>query len=257
MHRKPIPPIVLTSSVNVMDLSVVLKDPSERIRFTLESIDHWLKISPRTRLVVCDGSDYDFTQILSTQYPDAMRNHRIECLHFMNDPKLVAMYGKGYGEGQIIQHALRHSQLLKNEDSFCKCTGKLWVDNFIECFSEWNGRFLCQAYFSQVFSLKKTSLDYVDTRFYIANKAFYEKYFSQLHLQVGGHFHCSIEDVFKKTILEHQLTSILFSVLPLVRGVGGGSGQYYKGNFIRRNKDRLRLKLVQSNSQFSAWFNQG
>jgi len=240
-----------------MDTSVVLKDPIERLNFTLESIDKWLKISPSIRLIICDGSDYDFTKTLTAKYPDAIQNNRIECLHFMNEVKQVATFGKGFGEGEIIQYALKHSKLLQSEDTFCKCTGKLWVDNFFECLSEWNGRFLFQAYFSNVFSLKKTSFDYVDTRFYIVNKALYKKYFLKLHKQVGGHFHCSIEDIFKAVIIENKFHGSLFINKPLLRGVGGGSGKYYRDNFIRRNKEHLRLRLVQSDPTFSRWFNQG
>ncbi len=257
INTKSLPPVVLSSSVNVMDQSVALTDTGERIRFTLESIRQWLHISSEIKLVICDGSGFDFTEILTKEFPQAMHAQQIECLFFMNDQAMVAKYGRGYGEGEIMNYALTNSQKLRQVDWFCKCTGKLWVDNFFDCLAEWNGRFLCQAHFAGVFSLKKTSFEYVDTRFYIANKEHYEKYFSQLHLQVGGHFHCSIEDVFKKTIIENNLTCSLFKTFPLVRGVGGASGKYYKGNFIRRNKDRLRLKLVQNDSRFSRWFNLG
>jgi len=239
-----------------MDNSVVLKDPEQRLQFTLESIHHWLSQSPDIRLVICDGSDYDFSPVLLKHFPEAMRHNRIECLHFLNDPKKVAEFGKGYGEGEIIQFALKNSSFLKDTDWFCKCTGKLWVDNFFDCLEEWNGKFLCQAYFSNGFSLKKTQLEYIDTRFYISTKEIYQKYFSQLHLEVGGHFHRSIEDAFKKTIVANNLKGILFRHYPLIRGVGGGSGKYYKGNFMRRNKDRLRLKIIQSSAAYSKWFNQ-
>jgi len=255
MNTKTLPPIILSSSVQVMDKSVLLHDPGERIRYTLESIEQWLKISQDIRLVICDGSNYDFSEILANKYPNLIQNGHIECLYFMNDPKKVAEFGKGFGEGEIIQFALEHSKLLQTANFFCKCTGKLWVDNFWDCLSEWNGRFLCQAYFANVFSCKKTNLDYIDTRFYLADKVFYKKYFSQLHLKVGGHYHCSIEDAFKKCILENQLTGSLFRSLPLVKGVGGGSAKYYKSNFIRRFKDRLRLRIVQNNPAFSEWFN--
>ncbi len=257
MRSATLPPIILSSSVNIMDQSVVLKNPSERLLFTLESIDHWLNISPNIRLVICDGSAYDFSPILLEKYPQAMAENRIECLSFMNDAERVSIFGKGYGEGEIIQHALHHSEMLKKETEFCKCTGKLWVDNFLECLAEFNGQFLCQAYFSNVFSFKKTRLEYVDTRFYIANIEFYRQHFSELHHQVGGHFQSSIEDVFKEKIIQENLLGCLFKKFPLVRGVGGGSGKYYKSSFIRRNKDRLRLKLVQLHPQFKHWFNSG
>ena len=255
MSKNQIPPILLTSSVQAMDTSVVLKDPRERLRFTLESIKHWLDKSPNIQLVICDGSDYDYIPILLELFPEAMEQKRIESLHFLNNLEKVVTFGKGYGEGEIIQFALKNSKFIKESGWFCKCTGKLWVDNFFECLDEWNKTFLCQAYFSNGFSLKKSKFEYVDTRFYISTNEIYYKYFSQLHLEVGGHFHRSIEEAFKKAIMENNLTGILFRHHPLIRGVGGGSGKYYKGNFIRRNKDRLRLKLIQLSPEYSKWFN--
>ena len=256
MQNKKLPPIILGSSINVMDQSVALKDPSERIKYTIESIENWLKIAPDIQLVVCDGSGFDFTPLIAKQFSEKFHAHQIECLHFLNNSEKVAKFGKGYGEGEIIQYAITNSLILKDHEWFAKCTGKLWVDNFMECISEWNGRFLCQAYFSQVFSLKKTRLEYVDTRFYLATKEFYNTHLATLHLQVGGHFESSIEDNFKKVIFDFQLTGILFRCFPIIRGVGGASGKYYKGKFWRRNKDRLRLKLVQVNPEFAKLFNQ-
>jgi hypothetical protein len=239
-----------------MDMSVVLNNPEERLRFTLESIKNWLDKSPDIRLVICDGSDYDFAPVLLKHFPNDMYSNRIECLHFLNNSEKVAEFGKGYGEGEIVQYALKHSKFIEDSNCFCKCTGKLWVDNFSECLNEWNGRFLCQAYFSKGFTPNKTKFEHIDTRFYISSKEIYEKYFINLHLEVGGHFNCSIEDAFKRVIVDNNLTGTLFQHYPIVRGVGGGSGKHYKTNFIRRNKDRLRLKFVQLNPKFSKWFNQ-
>jgi len=238
-----------------MDLSVALKDPTDRLRYTLESIDHWLKVSPNIRLVICDGSGYDFSKIIMQNYPRQVAENLIECLNFTNDAALVATFGKGYGEGEIIKFALKNSKLLKNESVFCKCTAKLWVENFLDCLDLFNGKFLCQAYFSQVFSFKKTKLEHIDTRFYIVTKETYKMYFENLHTRVGGTFKQSIEDVFKESIENNNLNGVLFKKFPVICGVGGASGKYYRTHFIRRNKDRLRLIFVQLDKQFKNFFN--
>ncbi len=234
-----------------MDHSVTLKDPGQRVNYTLDSIDKWLNVSADMRLVICDGSGYDFSEIVKNRFP----GRSIECLFFENDKQLVALHGKGYGEGEIIKYALRHSLFLKGADWFAKCTGKLWVDNFPECLKEWNGFFLCKAYFANVFSFKKTEFEYIDTRFYLADKEVYLQYFSQAHLKVGGSYGTSLEDNFKEIVLQNDLKHVLFRSPPVISGMGGGSGKYYRTHLVRRLKESLRSKLVQSNPSFGGMFN--
>ena len=245
-----LPPILLTSSVVAMDSSVALKDQESRIFHTLESIGKWAHISPSNKYVICDGSGFDFTPLIRKHYP----NLNIECIFFMNDAALIRKYSKGYGEGEIIRYALLNSQYLQESDYFAKCTAKLWVDNFIACAKEWNGQFICKAFFANVFSPKQTILEYIDTRFYIMNKDFYLKNFSNIYVNLGLDDGSSIEVEFLKQSYKLNLRKFLFATDPVISGVGGGSGKYYNTSYVRRLKDALRLKLVSMNSQFHNFF---
>ena len=244
------PPILLTSSVVAMDYSVALKNQELRIFHTLESIAKWGEISPDSQFVICDGSDFDFSPLLKVRFPDL----NIECIHFMNDEVLIKKHGKGYGEGEIIRHALEHSHFLKESDWFIKCTAKLWVDNFISCLRQWNGSFLCKAYFSNVFSFKMTNLEYIDTRFYMVSKDFYRQNFSGLYDNLGVDDGSSIEAEFLKVAQEKRLKNFIFSVSPIISGVGGGSGKYYNTSLMRRIKERVRSKLVSTSSRYRNLF---
>lgn len=246
-----LPPILLTSSVIAMDQSVQLKDEKLRIFHTLESIQNWINISPENKYVLCDGSGFDFSLLVLKNFPGA----KIECIFFNNDPNLIRLYGKGYGEGEIIHYALEHSKTLRESQWFAKCTAKLWVDNFLECVEEWNGDFLCQAFFSNIFSFKKSRLEYIDTRFYLANTNFYKKFFSRAHIGIGGVGGISIENKFLEISIEERLSGFLFKTAPIVCGVGGGSGKYYKDSKIRRLKERLRSWLISHNSKYETLFN--
>ena len=245
-----LPPILLTSCVIVSDHSVSLKDENSRIRLTIESIEKWLGISPDLRLVICDGSNFDFSRIVLEKFPEA----NIECLFFENNKELVALYGKGYGEGEIVKYALQNSVILKESDFFAKCTSKLWVENFFECLEGWNGTFLCKGYFSNVFSFRKTQFLYVDTRFYLVNKSFYLKNLVFAYLNVGNKPGLSLEHCFRDVILKNKYEGILFNVPPVICGVGGGSGTYYKNNLKRRIKEVIRLWIVKRNKSFNRFF---
>jgi hypothetical protein len=248
--KSNLPPILLTSCVIVSDLSVSLKDEDSRIRLTIESIEKWLAISSDLRLVVCDGSNFDFSKIVLEKFPEA----NIECIFFENNKELVSVYGKGYGEGEIVKYAISNSVYLKESDFFAKCTAKLWVENFFECIKCWNGTLLCKGYFSNVFSFKKTQFSYVDTRFYLVSKSFYLKNLDSEYLNVGGEQGLSLEHCFRDVILKKKYKKILFNVPPVICGVGGGSGTYYKNNMKRRIKEVIRLWLVKKNKRFNYLF---
>jgi hypothetical protein len=244
-------PILLTSSVVAMDTSVELRDQNLRISYTLESLKEWIRIAPKNKFVLCDGSGYDFSHLVKVHFPDAY----IECLFFKNQVDMVRLHGKGYGEGEIISHALAHSTYLKESTCFAKCTAKLWVDNYQKCMLEWNGKFLCKAYFSNVFSWKPVKLEYIDTRFYLIDKNIYMNYFSNAHLLSNPSNKVVIEEEFLKIALKEKLSHIFFRTPPVVCGVGGGSGLYYKNSSLRRAKEILRLMIVSANSKFQFLFN--
>jgi len=244
------PPVLLTSCVIVSDYSVNLKDKDFRIGLTLQSIAKWLEIVPDLRLVICDGSNFDFSVIVRERFPCAS----IESVFFQNDVQKVEIYGKGYGEGEIVNYAIAHSVYLRESEYFAKCTAKLWVDNFPDCVAGWNGRCLLKGYFADVFSFNPTRFEYVDTRFYIVSKAFYMKYFSTVYLNVDSDHGVSLEHCFRDVIEKYGLKNILFNVPAVICGVGGGSGTYYKNNLKRRIKESIRLRLAKRQSLYKLLF---
>jgi hypothetical protein len=245
-----IPPLLFTSSVIPTDLSGKLNDPSARIEHTIESIAEWLEIDPQIQMVICDGSGYDFSNTVKINFPSA----NIECIFFDNDVEQIKKHGKGYGEGEIIRYAIEHSKFIKQSDVFIKCTAKLWVANFDQCLLQWNNQFICGAYFANVFSYKKTTLKFVDTRFYISRKDYYLKHFSVAHTQLGNTVGLSIEDTFLDAIQQEKMKHIFFRTPPVICGVGGGSGKYYKKGMIRVLKDRLRNWIARSTSRYADLF---
>lgn len=244
------PPILLTSSVIAMDSSVALKSQDMRIFHTLESIEKWGKISPNSQFVICDGSGFDFSPLLKKQFP----NLNIESIHFMNDRDLVKKHGKGYGEGEIIRYALANSSFLKEADWFAKCTAKLWVENFFDCVKKWKSPFACKGFFANVFSLKNTSLEYIDTRFYLCEKTFYLNNFSSAYQNLGVDDGSSIEQEFLKIIRNLHLKHYMLDTSPIISGVGGGSGKYYNTSIIRQIKEVVRTYLVKHNPKFKDLF---
>lgn len=248
IHRIP---ILLTSSVVAHDKGVRLQDPEVRARLAMESILKWRAIAPMNPLVLCDGSGFDFMPLVSS----LPGSDTIECLHFHNDVGLVQLHGRGYGEGEIVRHALEHSKLIQSAGCFAKCTSKLWVENFNECISQWNGDLLLKGVFNNVFTPRKaTELAYIDTRFYAAGMDAYRRFFMHAHYGIrleDGH---GLEETFCEIFLKNKFTECLMCPPPIICGVGGGTGVYYKNTPLRILKEKWRYALTKRNPLFKNWF---
>ncbi|OYQ40337.1 hypothetical protein CHU94_13660 [Rhodoferax sp. TH121] len=244
-------PILLTSSVIAHDKGVRLQDPGERERLALESIQAWRRIAPHNPLVLCDGSGFDFQPHVAA----LPGSGPVECLNFQNDVQRVQQQGRGYGEGEIVRHAIEHSTLIQSAGSFAKCTSKLWVENFRDCMQPWNGRLLIKGVFDHVFSPhRKTTLAYIDTRFYAMDVQTYRLHFLHAHETIRVQDGYGLEESFRDIFLKERLQGCLMSPPPVICGVGGGTGAYYKNTPLRQFKERCRYRLVRGNPLFERWF---
>lgn len=244
-------PILLTSSIIAHDTSVRLTDADKRIAFALESVKEWLAIDPSLQITLCDGSGFDFTPLITKKFP----NSKIECIFFENNKDMVSKYGRGFGEGEIVKYAVAHSELMSKAGCFAKCTSKLWVKNYLECLSEWNGNLLFKGVFVNTFSLfKPIKLKHIDTRFYIASISAYENFFTNVHLNIKKDIGYGLEECFLESIQKNNIKACLISEPPIICGVGGGTGVSYKTSLKRTIKERLKIRLAKSKKNFSHLF---
>jgi hypothetical protein len=64
----------------------------------------------------------------------------------------------------------------------------------------------------------------------------------------------SLEDCFHEIAVENQLRGVLMPTAPVICGVGGGTGRYYRTPPLRRFKDNLRLRFAALNPKFRDLF---
>lgn len=256
MHAesKPaLPPLLLTSSVVVSAPATVLSDPVRRAELTLTSVEKWLEVAPGVRIVLCDGSGYDFTAVCAERFPGAA----IECLSFRNDADAVSRFGKGYGEGEIVHYALQNSRVLGDAPSFAKCTSKWWVENFGVLAKEWVGPFQSSCRFKHKNSVRKIRAAHIETLFYIADKSFYRDRLLGVHTRVRDHEGYYLEHSFKDALIASNADVLRYSfrTTPRILGVSGTSGLAHKGGYEaleRVFKHSYRRLLVQLNQRFFA-----
>lgn len=255
-----LPPILITSCAKASANYTALKDQNIRIELTIHAINEWLKINSSLKIVVCDGSGINFSARLQKEFPLA----QIEFIHFKNNYKLVKVYGKGYGEGQIVEYALKKSKYLRDSSFFAKCTAKLVVKNFMEVMEQWNGTFIFDAKFINVgiirnllglVSVSRINLILVDTRFYIVDKKKYLKFFSKSHLDVRDSKRYILEHAFRDVILSRNIRNFMLSFPFVIDGVSGTSGKSYrKNNLFSYLKKCLHRQIIRKHPLYKNFF---
>ena len=214
-------PVLITSVAQPSAPFVALSDPAKRIDSTIESLKQWALISPGLDIVICDGSGYDFQKLISST--PLLKSLNIEVLHFYNDLEMVKNRGKGYGEGEIIAHALNHSDLLDKSDTFSKCTAKYWVNNFQECAAGHQKNISIEKYYDSRYSLSYRTCD---TRFYVVEKDFYLKKLLDSHKATNDFQSYFLEHAFAKDMILNKITGTDFKIEPLVYGISGSTGEF-------------------------------
>lgn len=222
-------PVLITSAINVSAANTVLTDANIRLDLTLKSIDHWRSTPGTSHIIVCDGSGFDLGPHID-KLSTTPTGVGCEVMSFTNDLAGVKTKGKGYGEGEIVNYALQHSQVLKGASHFAKCTGKLWVENFASCLNGFNGL----AAFDFRGNFKPSQ---IDTRFYIVNKDFYVANMGELHHSVDDSNGFYLEHAFRDALQTRALSSYVMYPTPRIRGMSGSMGVLHETS---RTKAALR-----------------
>ena len=244
-------PILITSSIIPHDTGVKLSDPQQRLFHAIESIEQWIRVAPGSRLILCDGSNFDFRSIIKEKFPNA----EVECLFFENDHSKIITYGRGYGEGEIVKFALKHSDFLRETDAFAKCSSKLWVENYAECLANWRDECLFSGVFNNIFSISKPiEMIQVDTRFYISSIQFYLTNLIEAHQKIRKSVGFGLENSFHEILIEKKQKRYLFPSPPIIKGVGGGTGEYYKDTQLRVLKEKIRFSFARRSLEFRDLF---
>jgi len=229
-------PVLITSAVHVSSAQTVYCDEQKRLQETLSGLMHWVATPSVRQVVICDGSGFDFAPAL-TDLRSAYQHVEIEALTFTNDIDAVRARGKGYGEGEIVNHALVHSRILAAAPAFAKCTGKLWVSNFAKCLRGFNG--------TAAFDYNgKLTPQFIDTRFYLVDKGFHRDVLAQAYREVDDTSGFYLEHAYQKALASRRLADYVMCPTPRIRGVSGSMGVAYQTQGFKALLRDVRSRLV-------------
>lgn len=198
---------------------VTLRDPIKRLEQYIDAATQWVTKSDIENIVFCDNSNFQFDK---SRLLDLAQEHgkTIEIISFKGN-KLSAVKGKGYGEGEIIAHAVNNSRLFSRNDTFFKITGRLFVNNF-------NSIRKAHSRMPNVFNKLSIELgeEQAETRFYKSSVSFYSDHLMDAYMEI---------DDTKGRYMEHVMYSRLkktgvpsFRIFPDFVGVSATSGKDHK-----------------------------
>lgn len=243
--------LLVTSAVHVNAGFTKIVAPEQRIRRVVESVEKFLWKYPQLQVVICDGSGFDFSPIFA-KYP------QVSCIHFFTSSGEVSKRGKGYGEGEIINYALRTYFQKNRVDLIFKVTGGIYVQNLHSIYGL-NLDFQCS--FKSNFDLKKKRLKIhrIDTRFFVFRPDFFEENLSKVHLEVDEIVGTYIENLYYEAIksLGINLSRFLMVKPPKFIGYSGSTGKAYGsvfGNYLTYPFKRLKFLFVKLSLRYKLPF---
>jgi hypothetical protein len=209
-------PLVITSAITPVAPFVAMDRIEDRLKHVLDAVKAWRFANPDLDIVICDGSGFDLTGHVRAKLGQAFQ--RVEVLCFTNNQEMVRERGKGYGEGEILLHALVYSERLRNSSFFAKCTGKLFVKNYQLLTSRLPSTIKIEKNYKTRYSL---AYDSCDTRFYLVNRQYYMNYLVDCHHSVNDHQGRHIEKVFAESLKRSGVGCTDFGARPLIEGYSG------------------------------------
>lgn len=213
-------PLLITSAIKVAAPFVSIANADDRIKHTLDALAHWFRVDPNLPIVICDGSGFDLNTLKAARADLDFSN--VEFLSFVNDQEHVKQFGKGYGEGEIVNHAVLNSKKITQAGCFAKCTSKLWVENYQACVDQFNGK----AHLLKMYDRRKLTYEKVDTRFYISDLNFYRTHLSRCHETVNDRAGYYLEHAFADLVKAKRLRRVDFVTKPLIFGYSGSTGVF-------------------------------
>jgi hypothetical protein len=197
---------------------LVVRDERTRIQQYMCALVSWARTRRVRRIILGENSNtqFDFSRIV--RHLEAA-GKEVELLVFDGNRE-SPRYGKGFGEGEILEYVYTHSRLLRLTDSFYKVTGRLFVRNFDVVSEATTARDAFRRRYGKLGNRSKA-----DTTFFKCSLDLFERVLMDAYRDVDDEKHISIEHVYFDRL--HEAVVGEFPVLPEVVGQSASTGKMY------------------------------
>lgn len=201
---------------------LVIARSEERLQQYRQCVQWAVEMTDFKNIVFCDNSNFAVQRDLVENA--ARKGKNLEWLSFQGDAARVAMQGKGYGEGEILQYIVKKSSLFAHAEFFCKLTGRLTVQN-MKSFcrkAKPTGLYLwCNGL------NKNKTVNAIDTRFYGMPTQMYTTHFAKAYQNVDDRNGRWLEHCFFTAFRNAELSATPIFFFPELRGKSGSMGVDY------------------------------
>ena len=235
--REPV--LLITATILPQEKRYIwLKNSERRLKQYMDSLKYYIVNTDIKEIVFCENSGYDFRKDELFLLADKC-NKKIEIIQFVGNQYKIARYGKGFGEGEIIEYALKNSCLLGKANYFIKVTGRLKIKN-IDLIK--NKLDLNKMYLNKNVDKQQS----INTVIYCMPKRMYKKFVVDAYKRVYDKKGKYIEQVFKEVVEDNGLNIYNIPYYPYIDGFRGTTGRKYQesveeGKWIYSILSRLNL----------------
>ena len=211
--------LLLTGCINPNGMSfTALSNLEERKRQYISAIRYYLS-NTNFQIVFSENSGTD----ISPLFQEVIDSGRMEYLTFNGNQDKER--GKGYGECEIIEYALKQSKLISSSHDQCiaKITGRLIVRN-ITSIIKWHHLLFPKR---TVFCAINSDLSFPDSRLILAPTSFFQLFLhskEKINDSKDYYFEHALRDTLIK---ENTYPYTPFFIMPHIEGISGSTGESY------------------------------
>lgn len=227
--------LLLTASVNAKLASPVytkLTNTNERLQQYKETLKRYIKETSFDVFVFCENTGFNMLEDDLIQLAEE-NNKTIEFLSFISNIDLVKKLGKGYGEGECIEYALKNSVNLQEESiCFFKVTGRLFIENINEILVNSKNNKNC-------FFTDGINSNSVRTVFFKSQVSFFNQNLLSVYKNVNDTENKFLEYLYFEHLIDKKVNGIF--PYPYIIGNSGSTGNPY---IIKNEYKKIRFLNV-------------
>jgi hypothetical protein len=189
--------LLLTGTIkpNADVLFLNIKDPLTRYQQYMQSITKYICFSDFDYIVFCENSWFEIKHIETLMGIAKVFWKKLEILQFNGNHEKSVKKGRWFWENEIIEYAIKHSNLIKKSWKFIKITWRYWCENINKIISWSKNQDICFSKLMPV-SIRKLDTKAVNTAIFKTTVWFFNKVLAWAGEQVDDNKIIFLEHVY-------------------------------------------------------------
>jgi hypothetical protein len=234
--------ILLTSTIKVRNDVPILNRSNTNTRLSdyQQSLAQWMDEKNTPKLVFCENSGYDLSSLEKNCRENNPHQKEIEFISFVNNNYPIE-FGKGYGEMNIIEYALKNSRLIHPDSLVIKITGRLYIAGIGDIIKRMRKKQIADCYCNM-----RGNLNWAQSYIFCATVSFIKEYLLPRKHLINDQNEVYFEHVLARAVHASLADGKAWSTLPgflNIKGFSASSGDNYSRSIISQIKGHLFYHL--------------